>query len=77
MIGKTIDLFKYLKLNNIMVENLDYKNNKIQAILLHKDKKKLLDFLVIYNDSIDIKSIEYQDKKNNYRMVVVIEPSEY
>ena len=72
VIGKTIDLFKYLKLNNIIVDKLEYTNSKIQTVFLHKNKKKLLDFITTYGDNIDIKSIEYQDKKDNYKMVAVI-----
>jgi uncharacterized membrane protein len=71
VIDKTIELFKYLKLNKITVELFDFNNNQINISLIHKDKKRLLDFLTIY-DTVDVKSIEFQKDKSNYKMIAFI-----
>ena len=73
LINKTIDLFKYLKLNKITITSLKYSNKKLNLNINHKDKNKLLAFTTIYNKKIDIKSLNFLKETKNYKMEISIE----
>jgi len=72
-IDKTVELFKYLKLNKITIKKFEYNDNKITASLIQYEKKRLLDFLTIYQENIEIKSILFQEDTNDYMMEVIID----
>ncbi len=69
---KLIEIFKYIKLENLITQKISYEKHKINLDLLHQDKTKLLNFLTIYNGKIFIKNIEFLKKDNLYKMVVEI-----
>jgi hypothetical protein len=71
--SKTISLFKFIHLQNLIIKKLTSKNNKISLELLHIDKTKLLNFLTIYNEKIFIKNLEFIKKDNLYKMAIEIE----
>jgi len=71
-VDNTLELFKYLKLQKITIEYVNYKNNVIHTILTHKNKKTLLDFVSIQNENINIKSIKYHESKKVYKMEITI-----
>jgi len=52
---RLIELFKYIKLENLTTTNIKYKNKKVNLSLIDQDKNKLLNFLTIYNNTIIIK----------------------
>jgi hypothetical protein len=68
-----VKFFRYIKLNKIVVDTVIYKNKKIKTILIHKNKKILLDTVTKYGQSVEIKSIEYDKKMNNYKLEILIE----
>ncbi len=70
---KLIELFKYIKLENLISKSIVYERNKIKLNLFHKDKTKLLNFLTIYDSTISIKNIEFIKDIQLYKMVVQIE----
>lgn len=72
-IDNMIKFFKYVKLNNIIIEHIIYKNKTIKTIAIHKDKKILLDIATMYGKDIDIKYITYNKDLHNYRMEITIE----
>ncbi|MCK5110836.1 MAG: hypothetical protein KAQ94_04890 [Arcobacteraceae bacterium] len=69
---KLIEIFKYIKLENIITQKINYEKHKIKLDLLHQDETKLLNFLTIYNDKIFIENIEFIKKDKLYKMVVKI-----
>ena len=71
-IEKTIELFKYLKLQGITLETFEYKSNKIYANIVDKQKKKLLDFITVYTEDIEINSIEFNENDSVFIMSVEI-----
>ncbi len=70
---KLIELFKYIKLENITTQKISYESHKIHLALLHKSKDKLLSFLTIYNNNISIDRIEFLKEQTLYKMVIKIE----
>jgi hypothetical protein len=72
-INTMIDFFKYIKLNGIKIKKVTYKNTKIQTILIHKNKKILLDIITMYANNIIIKSIKYDKNEVTYKMEILIE----
>ena len=73
LINKTIDLFKYLKINKITIESLKYYKSKVHLNIVHNDKRKLLDFTTIYNQKVDIKSLNFIEDTQKYKMDISIE----
>jgi|GEM_PF-2866449 len=71
-IEKTIELFKYLKLQGITLETFEYKSNKIYANIVDKQKKKLLDFITVYTEDIEINSIEFNEADSVFIMNIEI-----
>ncbi len=69
---KTIELFKYLKVNKITIESFEYKNNKIYAKLVDTNKKTLLDFLTIYTDNMEVNAIQFNQKDSKFKMDVTL-----
>ncbi len=67
-----IELFKYIKLEKLYTNKIVYKKHQVQLSLFHKDKSKLLNFSIIYDDKILIENIEFLEKQNLYEMVVKI-----
>ena len=67
-IDKTIELFKYLKIEGIKLEQIKYIDKKVDLVLSHLNKKKLLDFVTIYDKRIDIRSIKFDKNENIYKM---------
>jgi len=70
---KLIELFKYIKLENLTIAKIAYAKNQLQLVLLHKDKNKLLNFLTIYDHKTIIQKIEFLKEQNLYTMVINIE----
>ncbi len=70
---KLIELFKYIKIENLISKSIVYEKYKIKLDLFHQDKTKLLNFLTIYNGNISIKNIEFVNDIQLYKMVVYIE----
>jgi len=68
-----IELFKYIKLQNLITQKIVYEKNKIKLDLLHQNKTQLLNFLTIYSGNISIENIEFVKKEKLYKMVVQIE----
>lgn len=73
IIDKTTELFKYIKLNHIIIDKITYSNKKIKTILFHKKKSHLLSFADIYKKNFYIKFLKYNDMKNMYTMEITIE----
>ncbi|MEA3553133.1 MAG: hypothetical protein U9R39_01885 [Campylobacterota bacterium] len=71
-INKTIELFKYLKLQHITLETFEYKNNKIYANIVDKQKKKLLNFITIYTEEVKINSIVFDETDETFIMDIEI-----
>ena len=72
-IDKTLELFKYIKLNGIMIEKVSSSNKKIKTILYHHQKSQLLLFANTYKNKFNIKLLKYDDIKGMYSMEIVIE----
>lgn len=72
-IDKTVEFFRYLKINKITIKKFEYNENKIMATLVQYDKKRLLNFLTTYKDDIEIKSIVFQKDTEDYMMDVIID----
>jgi len=70
MIPKVIELFKYIKLSHIYIQNIVSKPHKIETTLISKNRSELLDFVNIYHNRITIKSLKY--KKDKYFMEISI-----
>ncbi len=68
-----IELFKYIKLENLISKTITYEKHKIKLDLFHQDKIKLLNFLTIYHSTISIDNIEFIKDIQLYKMVVQIE----
>lgn len=73
IIENTLELFKYLKLNKIIITSINYKNSKTNISIINKDKSKLLDFTTMYNKTIDIKSLKFDKESSLYTMEIAIE----
>jgi len=71
-IEKTIELFKYLKIQNIKLISIKYENKKVEIVVSNEKKSKLLNFLTMYDNKVDIKFIEYQKDTNSYIMSAVV-----
>ncbi len=67
-----INLFKYIKLENILVENIEYKNKQVKLTMMHQDKDRLLNFITIYSGDIKIDKIVFINDENLYKMEVRI-----
>ena len=72
VMDRTIELFKYLKVNRITLETFEYKNNKIIIKLVDKEKKRLLDFITIYTEDISVNSIEFDKENTTFKMDIII-----
>ena len=72
-IDDMIKFFKYVKLNNITIEHIIYKDRTIKTIAIHKDKKILIDIATMYGKDIDIKYITYNKDLHNFKMEITIE----
>ena len=70
---KLLEVFKHIKLKNLLVDKITYESNKIQLSIFHKDKNRLLDFLTTYNEKIIIENIQFLQEQSLYQMVVKIE----
>ncbi len=66
------ELFKYIKLENIIINKIIYENNSIKLALMHKNKDKLLNFTTIYNGKFTIERIEFLKEMALYKMVINI-----
>jgi len=73
IIPKIIDIFKYIKLENLSIEQINYTNNKAKLIVLHKDKEKLLNFLALYGGETTIERIVFLEQRNLYSMEIKVE----
>lgn len=69
---KLIELFKYIKLENITTTQIIYSKHKVQLGLRHKNKSKLLNFLTIYNGKIIIQKIEFLDDLEVHNMEIEV-----
>ncbi len=65
-----IDLFEEIKLQKIVVEKVSYKNDKLEMVLVHKNRQQLLDMVTMYKKKIQIISIVLN--KNSYKMDISI-----
>jgi len=72
-INKTIELFKYIKLNHITIDKVIYSNKKIKTILYHKKKSQLLSFANSYKKNFHIKFLKFNEIKRMYTMEITIE----
>ena len=72
IVPKLIDLFKYIKIENLVTSKIVCTNTKIKLILVHGDKKKLLNFATIYSKDITIKSIEFLKDKELFSMEIEV-----
>lgn len=71
--NKTIELFKYIKSNHIVIDKVTYSNSKIKTILYHKDKSHLLAFTNGYKENLHIKLLKFNDVKSLYSMEITVE----
>jgi len=69
----TIELFKYIKLNKIMIEKVEYSNSRIKTTLRHKEKIHLLNFANIYSKTLQIKLLKFDEVEELYVMEIIIE----
>ena len=67
------EFFKYVKLNDIRLNSLHYKDKIFQTVLLHKSKQKLLGIFSLYSKNISIKSMKYDEFDEEYKMEISIE----
>jgi len=72
-ISKLIDIFKYLKISKITIDTAKYEQNKINLILIDKNKAKLLNFTKVYHCKLKIKSLNYVQSIDKYKMVIIYE----
>jgi len=72
-INKTIELFKYIKLNHITIDKVIYSNKKIKTILYHKKKSQLLSFANSYKKNFRIKFLKFNEIQRMYTMEITIE----
>ena len=70
---KLIELFKYIKLKNLITQRISYERDIISLALLYKEKDKLLNFLTIYPTTTTIEGIEFIKEQGLYKMVIKIE----
>ena len=70
---KLIELFKYIKLENLITQKISYERDIISLALLYKEKDKLLNFLTIYPTTTTIEGIEFIKEQELYKMVIKIE----
>ena len=73
IIDKTIELFKYIKLDHIIIDKVSYTNSKIKTILYHKKKSHLLSFTNRYTKNLHIKQLKYNDIRSMYSMEITVE----
>ena len=73
IVNKSTEFFNQLKIDNIYIEHIGYKNNRAKIVLYHHSDKKLLDFSKKYVDVMKIKIIKYNEIKKQYIMEVVLE----
>lgn len=62
------ELFKYLKIDKIKVEKIQYANKKIKINISHKSKEVLMNFLTKYNKKIKINYISSDLPNSRYNM---------
>lgn len=72
-IDKIIELFEYIKLNDITIDNVFSSNKKIKTILYHPQKSQLLTFANTYKKNFNIKLLKYDDIKRMYIMEIIVE----
>ncbi|MEA3352997.1 MAG: hypothetical protein U9Q33_04165 [Campylobacterota bacterium] len=66
------EIFKYIKLNNILLQELTY-DNKFRIIVTHKQKINLLNLISTYNKKTNISSLIFDKQYNIYKMELEIE----
>ena len=71
--SKLIELFKYIKLENLTTQKISYESKIVSLALLHIKKDKLLNFLTIYPTNTTIESIKFLQEQEIYKMVIKIE----
>jgi len=72
-INKTIELFKYIKINHITIDKVIYSNKRIKTTLFHKKKSQLLSFANSYKKNFHIKFLKFNEIKRMYTMEITIE----
>jgi hypothetical protein len=72
-VSNMFEFFKYLKLNDILIDTIVYKNKMFQTILIHKNKQNLLDIFTMYSKNISMNSMVYDDFEEEYKMEISIE----
>jgi hypothetical protein len=70
---KIIELFRYIKLENLTIQKLTYTHNQITLALLHQNKNKLLNFLTIYNGKVNVHKVSLLENLSLYSMEIDIE----
>jgi hypothetical protein len=70
---KIIKLFSYIKSNKIQTTKISFSHNKIKTTLQHSNKTQLIDFMNIYKNKIQVKSLKYKSNNETFNMDVIIE----
>jgi hypothetical protein len=72
-VSGSIEFFDYIVKYNIFIEKLNYKNSKLYIVLEDKNRKKLLNVISHYTNSIQVHSIEFDKRLGKYKMDIIID----
>jgi len=68
-----IDLFGYLKINNIYTKQINIEKGILSTSLFHKSKDKLLHFATMYSGKTKLNAISYIKEEDIYKMEIKID----
>ncbi|MEA3288978.1 MAG: hypothetical protein U9Q04_02255 [Campylobacterota bacterium] len=68
-----IEIFKYIKINNILLQEIVFEKAVFKLIVTHTKKNNLINFLNSYNNKSTIKSLIFDEENALYKMEIRIE----